>query len=56
MAECQDNNVIKLLVKAPDQRIDDHVIECQLDWSVEKLKHHLEESYPSNPVSILINI
>lgn len=49
MAEFQDNNVIKLLVKAPDQRIDDQVIECQLDWSIEKLKHHLEEFYPNNP-------
>lgn len=47
----EDTNVIRLLVKAPDQNIDDKIIECQRDWTVARLKNHLEQVYPGKPVS-----
>ena len=42
---------VTLLVRAPDQQIDDHTIECELDWNVARLKDHLALVYPSKPVS-----
>lgn len=40
---------IRLVVKAPNQQIDDQVIECAITWTVKKLKTYLSEVYPSNP-------
>lgn len=40
---------VRLVVKAPNQQIDDQVVECTLDWTVQKLKTHLSEVYPSKP-------
>lgn len=47
-----DINVpVTLVIRAPNQRIEDHTVECMLGWTVKKLKKHLEVVYPSNPVS-----
>ena len=52
---------VTLVIKAPSQRQDDHVVDCVLSWTVRKLKEHLENVYPSKPVSpiifyILVNV
>ena len=47
------DNPVTLVVKAPNQRIEDQTIDCFLDWTVKKLKEHLEAVYPSNPVSTI---
>lgn len=46
------DNPVTLIVKAPNQRIADQTVDCFLEWTVRKLKEHLENVYPSNPVSI----
>ncbi|KAI5625360.1 homocysteine-responsive endoplasmic reticulum-resident ubiquitin-like domain member 2 protein [Silurus asotus] len=43
-----DSPVI-LIIKAPDQKYDDQTINCFLNWTVEKLKGHLSNVYPSKP-------
>ncbi|XP_066525011.1 homocysteine-responsive endoplasmic reticulum-resident ubiquitin-like domain member 2 protein [Hoplias malabaricus] len=45
-----DSPVI-LVIKAPDQKYDDQTINCFLNWTVEKLKRHLSNVYPSKPRS-----
>ncbi|KAK1789233.1 hypothetical protein P4O66_015179 [Electrophorus voltai] len=45
-----DSPVI-LVIKAPDQKYDDQTINCFLNWTVEKLKTHLSNVYPSKPLS-----
>ncbi|XP_047999848.1 homocysteine-responsive endoplasmic reticulum-resident ubiquitin-like domain member 2 protein [Leguminivora glycinivorella] len=40
---------VTLIVKAPNQQIDDQNIECQSSWTVKQLKGHLSEVYPSKP-------
>lgn len=40
---------VRLVVKAPNQQIEDQMVECALDWTVRKLKAHLSEAYPSKP-------
>lgn len=47
-----EDTVIRLLIKAPDQQIHDQIINCQLYWNVGQLKEHLHEVYPSKPVSL----
>lgn len=42
---------VVLVIKAPDQKYDDQTISCFLNWTVEKLKSHLSNVYPSKPVS-----
>lgn len=44
---------VTLIVKAPNQQIEDQTVKCELSWTINKLKQHLSEVYPSNPVSIL---
>lgn len=41
---------VTLVIKAPNQRIEDHTVDCMLDWTVKKLKQHLTQVYPSQPV------
>ncbi|XP_048254875.1 homocysteine-responsive endoplasmic reticulum-resident ubiquitin-like domain member 2 protein isoform X2 [Haliotis rufescens] len=43
------DNPVTLIVKAPNQRIADQTVDCFLEWTVRKLKEHLENVYPSNP-------
>lgn len=48
---------VTLIVKAPNQQIDDQTVKCELSWTIHKLKSHLSEVYPSKPVSrIYFNI
>lgn len=43
---------VTLVIKAPNQKYDDQTINCFLDWTVEKLKKHISNVYPSKPVSL----
>lgn len=43
---------VTLVVKAANQRIADQTVECVLGWTIRKLKQHLENVYPSKPVSL----
>lgn len=45
---------VTLVVKAPNQQIEDQTVQCELSWTIQKLKQHLSEVYPSKPVSITI--
>lgn len=47
---------IQLIIRAPNQNIDDQAINCNIDWTVLKLKTHLSEVYPSHPVRFVHNI
>lgn len=41
---------VTLVVKAPNQKIDDQVVECGLGWTIQKLKRHLSTVYPNKPL------
>lgn len=43
---------VTIIIKAPNQRIGDHTVECMLGWTVKKLKNHLAEVYPSKPKEV----
>ncbi|XP_033981157.1 LOW QUALITY PROTEIN: homocysteine-responsive endoplasmic reticulum-resident ubiquitin-like domain member 2 protein [Trematomus bernacchii] len=45
-----DSPVI-LVIKAPNQKYVDQTINCYQNWTVEKLKAHLSDVYPSKPSS-----
>lgn len=45
---------ITLIVKAPNQQIEDQTVKCELSWTIQKLKQHLSEVYPSKPVRLII--
>lgn len=45
---------VRLIIKAPNQQIEDQIISCELGWTIRKLKDYLAEVYPSKPVSLLI--
>lgn len=45
--------VVKLVVKAPNQQIEDQVLDIDLKWTVLDLKKHISNHYPSKPVSIV---
>ncbi|KAI3358702.1 hypothetical protein L3Q82_015115 [Scortum barcoo] len=42
---------VTLVIKAPNQKYDDQTISCYQNWTVEKLKAHLSDVYPSKPSS-----
>ncbi|KAF6720654.1 Homocysteine-responsive endoplasmic reticulum-resident ubiquitin-like domain member 2 protein [Oryzias melastigma] len=42
---------VTLVIKAPNQKYDDQKINCHPNWTVEKLKAHLSDVYPSKPSS-----
>jgi hypothetical protein len=42
---------VTLIVKAPNQQVEDQKILCELNWTIRKLKGYLSEVYPSKPVS-----
>lgn len=50
------NTPITLIVKAPNQRIADVTVDCMLEWTVRKLKSHLSDVYPNQPVSLIITL
>lgn len=42
---------VTLIIKAPNQKYEDQTINCFLNWTVERLKSHISNVYPSRPVS-----
>ncbi|XP_077362633.1 homocysteine-responsive endoplasmic reticulum-resident ubiquitin-like domain member 2 protein [Festucalex cinctus] len=42
---------VTLVIRAPNQKYDDQTINCCQNWTVEKLKAHLSDVYPSKPSS-----
>ncbi|KAM4689343.1 homocysteine-responsive endoplasmic reticulum-resident ubiquitin-like domain member 2 protein isoform 1-T2 [Discoglossus pictus] len=49
MDQTMMDSPVTLVIKAPNQKYDDQTINCFLDWTVEKLKSHLSNVYPSKP-------
>ncbi|KAK3927575.1 Homocysteine-responsive endoplasmic reticulum-resident ubiquitin-like domain member 2 protein [Frankliniella fusca] len=43
------NMPVTLIVKAPNQQIEDQTIQCELSWTIKRLKGYLSEVYPSKP-------
>jgi hypothetical protein len=41
--------LINLIIKAPNQRLEDQTISCDLEWTVFSLKSHLSTAYPTKP-------
>lgn len=50
MAGLVFDSPVTLVVKTPNQKVDDLRIDCALEWSVEQLKRHLSSVYPTKPV------
>ncbi|KAF0307859.1 Homocysteine-responsive endoplasmic reticulum-resident ubiquitin-like domain member 2 protein [Amphibalanus amphitrite] len=44
-----DTPDITVLIKAPNQKHDDHPVQCRGTWTVQQLKGHLAENYPTKP-------
>lgn len=44
-----DSLPVTLIVKAPNQQIEDQKITCETSWTINKLKEHLAEVYPNKP-------
>lgn len=42
---------MKLTVKTPNQGYEDVHVDCELDWTVKRLKEYLQDVYPSKPCS-----
>lgn len=42
-------NAVSLTIKAPNQKIADTPITCDINWTVKQLKEHLQGVYPDNP-------
>ncbi|XP_051262527.1 homocysteine-responsive endoplasmic reticulum-resident ubiquitin-like domain member 2 protein [Dicentrarchus labrax] len=42
---------VTLVIKAPNQKFEDQTINCFLNWTVERLKSHISNVYPSKPLS-----
>ncbi|XP_026861206.2 homocysteine-responsive endoplasmic reticulum-resident ubiquitin-like domain member 2 protein [Electrophorus electricus] len=51
MGEDAANCPVTLIIRSPNQRYDDQTINCFLNWTVEKLKKHISNVYPSKPLS-----
>eukprot|EP00795_Rhopilema_esculentum_P001215 gene1215-15585_t len=43
---------IRLVVKTPNQRFKDIHIDCDLGWTVKKVKEYLADAHPTNPETI----
>ena len=56
MANLVFDSPVTLVVKTPNQKIDDLRIDCALEWSVEQLKRHLSRVYPTKPVRFWTSI
>lgn len=54
MANLVFDSPVTLVVKTPNQKVDDLRIDCALEWSVEQLKRHLSRVYPTKPVSFWV--
>lgn len=40
---------VKLIIKTPNQQIKDQVVNCDIEWTIGRLKEYLSEVYPSKP-------
>lgn len=50
---------VTLIVKAPNQQFEDQTIQCEVTWTIKRLKGYLSEVYPCKPVSsryLILNI
>lgn len=45
------DGLVTLVIRAPNQKYTDQTINCCQSWTVEKLKAHLSDVYPSKPSS-----
>ena len=45
-----DSPGVTLVVKTPNQKIQDLHIACALEWTVKQLKGHISSVYPTKPV------
>ncbi|KAG7210760.1 hypothetical protein KM043_012254 [Ampulex compressa] len=43
--------VVKLIIRAPNQQIKDQIVDCDIGWTIGRLKEYLSEVYPSKPES-----
>jgi hypothetical protein len=46
-----DEGLRSVIIRTPDQRVNDLEVTCQPRWTVANLKQHLSLLYPGNPVS-----
>lgn len=46
-------SAVTLIVKAPNQKVEDKRIACDRMWTVAQLKEHLSTVYPEKPVTAL---
>ncbi|XP_061676965.1 homocysteine-responsive endoplasmic reticulum-resident ubiquitin-like domain member 2 protein isoform X2 [Syngnathoides biaculeatus] len=51
MASGAADTPVTLVIKTPDQKYEDHTVNCFLSWTVEKLKSHIANVYPGKPRS-----
>ena len=50
----QSSNTLKLIIKSANQRYEDFIVDhFELNWTIKRLKQHLNENYPKNPVCYL---
>lgn len=49
-----ENVPVKIIVKAPNQQFEDQTIQCELSWTIKRLKGYLSEVYPCKPVCTYI--
>lgn len=47
-----ENVPVTIIVKAPNQQFEDQTIQCEISWTIKRLKNYLSEVYPNKPVSI----
>uniref|UniRef100_A0A069DRM6 Putative cysteine-responsive endoplasmic reticulum-resident ubiquitin-like domain member 2 protein n=1 Tax=Panstrongylus megistus TaxID=65343 RepID=A0A069DRM6_9HEMI len=44
-----DNTKVKLTIKAPNQMVDDHLIDCDRNCTIREIKECLHKDYPTHP-------
>uniref|UniRef100_A0A0P4VMK6 Putative cysteine-responsive endoplasmic reticulum-resident ubiquitin-like domain member 2 protein n=1 Tax=Rhodnius neglectus TaxID=72488 RepID=A0A0P4VMK6_9HEMI len=44
-----DNAKVKLTIKAPNQMVDDHLIDCDRNCTIREIKEYLFKDYPTHP-------
>uniref|UniRef100_T1H8D2 Ubiquitin-like domain-containing protein n=1 Tax=Rhodnius prolixus TaxID=13249 RepID=T1H8D2_RHOPR len=47
--EIMDNAKVKLTIKAPNQMVDDHLIDCDRNCTIREIKEYLFKDYPTHP-------
>lgn len=46
-------NSLRLVIKSANQKYEDFVVDnLDQDWTIKRLKQHLSDNYPRNPVKI----